>query len=166
MRTMSGSDNGAIGDDLLCRSRNLSEDWSATARNTSISEVEKRLYESHVHHNMSIVPDMGINNIWHTIIFNWDHLRHWSVHQITNENPSWYSSRAARVVQLAARLFHKLRVSSSNPARITSRFFFWHGKFMHMPVNPAVRAVIGLQVKSAHLGMLCLRVGASHHFGT
>ena len=31
---------------------------------------------------------------------------------------------AARVVQLAGHSFHNLRVVSSNPARVTSRFFF------------------------------------------
>ena len=48
----------------------------------------------------------------------------------------------------------------SNPARVTSRFFFLQGRFMHMPVNTAVRAVARPPGKAAPLGVLCLRVGA------
>ena len=51
-------------------------------------------------------------------------------------------SCAARVVPLVAHSFHNLSVPNSNPARVTSRFFFWQGRFMHMPVNTAVRAVV------------------------
>ena len=48
---------------------------------------------------------------------------------------------AARVVHLVAYSFDNLRFASSNPARVTSRFFFWQGRFMHMPVNTAVHPV-------------------------
>ena len=46
---------------------------------------------------------------------------------------------AARVVQFVEHSFHNLRVASSNPDRVTSRFFSWQGRFMphaseHMPV--------------------------------
>ena len=57
-------------------------------------------------------------------------------------------------------IFHNLRIESSNPARITSRFFFWQGRYMHMPVNTAVRAVVRSPDKAAPLGVLCLRAGA------
>ena len=36
-------------------------------------------------------------------------------------------TRGVRVVQLVAHLFHNLKVASLNPARVTSRFFFWQG---------------------------------------
>ena len=65
--------------------------------------------------------------------------------------------RAARVVQLVAHLFHNLRVASSNPARVSSRFFFWQGRFVHMPVNAAVHAVVRSPGKAAPLGVFCLR---------
>ena len=64
------------------------------------------------------------------------------------------------MVQLVAHSFHNLRVASSNPARVTSRFFFWQGRFMHMPVNTAVRAVVRSPDKAAPLGVLYLRVDA------
>ena len=62
--------------------------------------------------------------------------------------------------QLVAHSFHNLRVASSNPARATSRLFFWQGRFMHIPVNTAVRAVVHSPDKAAPLGVLCLREGA------
>ena len=65
-----------------------------------------------------------------------------------------------RVVQLVAHSFHNLRVASSNPARVASPFFFWQGKFMHMPVNTAVRMVVHSPGKAVPLGVLYLRVGA------
>ena len=61
-------------------------------------------------------------------------------------------------------LFHNLRVASSNPARVTSRFFFWQGRFRHMPVNTTVRAVVRSPGRAAPLGVLCLRVGAFTFF--
>ena len=67
---------------------------------------------------------------------------------------------AARVVQLEVHSFHNRRVASSNPTRVISRFFFWQGRSMHMPVNTAVRAVVRSPGKAVPLGVLCLRVGA------
>ena len=61
------------------------------------------------------------------------------------------------VVQLVAHSFSNLRVASSNPARVTSRFFFWVGRFMHMPVNTAVRAVVRSPGKVAPLGARACR---------
>ena len=45
------------------------------------------------------------------------------------------------MVQLAADSLHSLMVASSNPDRVTSRFFFWQERISLMPVNTAVRAV-------------------------
>ena len=64
------------------------------------------------------------------------------------------------MVQLGAHSFHNLRVASSNPARVTSRFFLWQGRFIHMPVNTAVHAVVRSPGKAVPLGVLFLRVGA------
>ena len=51
-------------------------------------------------------------------------------------------------------------VASSNSARVTSGFFFWQRRFMHMPVNAAFREVIRSPGKAAPLEVLCFRVGA------
>ena len=71
---------------------------------------------------------------------------------------------AACVVQLEAHSFHNLRIASSNPARVASRFFFWQGRLIHTPVNTAVRTVVRLPGKAAPLRVLCLRVGAFTFF--
>ena len=63
------------------------------------------------------------------------------------------------MVQLVAYSSHNLRIASSNPDRVTSRFFFWQGTYMHMPVNTAVRAVVRSPGKAAPLGVLGMRVG-------
>ena len=78
---------------------------------------------------------------------------------LTNE-PCEFSFAARVAAQLVAHSFRNLRVASSNPARVTSRFFFLQGRFMHMPVNTAVRAVVRSPGKAAPLGLLCLRVSA------
>ena len=65
-----------------------------------------------------------------------------------------------RVVQLVAHSFRSVTVGCSNPARFTSRLFFWQGGLMHMPVNTAVRAVVRSSGEAAPLEVLCLRVGA------
>ena len=69
---------------------------------------------------------------------------------------------AERVVQLVTRSFHNLRVASSNPNQVTSRFFFCQGRFCGNASerNAAVRAVVRSPGKAAPLGVLCLRVSA------
>ena len=62
----------------------------------------------------------------------------------------------ARVVQLVAQSLHILSIASSNPARVTSRPFFWKGRLMHTPVNTAVRAVVRSPGKAAPLGGVVL----------
>ena len=61
-----------------------------------------------------------------------------------SDSQQFFPGPVQRVAQLIAHSFHNLRVASSNPARVTSRFFFRRGRFMHMPVNTAVRAVRSL----------------------
>ena len=75
-------------------------------------------------------------------------------------DPRTVSFGKSCVAQLVAHSFHNFRAASSNPARVTSRFFFWQGRFMHMPVNTAVRAVVRSHGKAVPLGVLCLRVVA------
>ena len=61
---------------------------------------------------------------------------------------------AARVVQLVAHSVHIRRVANSNPARVTSCFFFWKGRSLHMPMNTAF-ARLSVHLIRPHLSGCC-----------